>query len=260
MRTNRVKQSLREGRVQLGCSCFQLRSVDAIRALAASGLDWVFLDAEHGPFDLETLQDLMRVAVGAGLCPIVRVADLQYALIARALDCGAQGVLLPRVESPELLAAAVSWTRFPPMGVRGFGLAAPQLEYEAASIADAIAHINANVLVVVQIETKTALERIDELLAVPNIDAVLIGPGDLSISLGVPGDFSHPTFVAAVEKIRDRCDRAGIAPGIHMRTLDLGRQWIDRGMRLFSCNSDIGFLLDKATETVRALRGPRGAS
>jgi 2-dehydro-3-deoxyglucarate aldolase/4-hydroxy-2-oxoheptanedioate aldolase len=164
-------------------------------------------------------------------------------------------VLLPRVESPELLAAAVSWTRFPPMGMRGFGLAAPHLEYEAVSIPDAIAHINANVLVVLQIETRTALERIDELLAVPNIDAVLIGPGDLSISLGVPGDFSHPTFVAAVEKIRERCDRAGIAPGIHMRTLELGRQWSGRGLRLFSCNSDIGFLLDKATETVKTLRG-----
>jgi 2-dehydro-3-deoxyglucarate aldolase/4-hydroxy-2-oxoheptanedioate aldolase len=254
MRINRVKRALREGQVQLGCSCFQLRSVDAIRALAAAGLDWVFLDTEHGPFDQETLQDLMRVAVGVGLCPIVRVADLQYALIARALDCGAQGVLLPRVESPELLAKAVSWTRFPPMGIRGFGLSAPQLEYEPVSIPEAIAHINDNVLVVLQIETKTALERIDDLLAVPNIDAVLIGPGDLSISLGVPGDFAHPTFVAAVETIRERCDGAGIAPGIHMRTLELARHWQSRGLRLFSCNSDIGFLLDKATETVKALR------
>ena len=86
VRANSVKQALREGRVQLGCSCFQLRSPDAVRALAAAGLDWVFFDAEHGAFSLETLQDLMRVATCAGLCPIVRVADLQYALIARALD------------------------------------------------------------------------------------------------------------------------------------------------------------------------------
>jgi len=254
VRANSVKQALKEGRVQLGCSCFQLRSPDAVRALAAAGLDWVFFDAEHGAFSLETLQDLMRVATGAGLCPIVRVADLQYALIARALDCGAQGVLLPRVESPELLAQAVSWTRFPPMGTRGFGLAAPQLDYEPVTIAEAIAHVNANVLVVLQIETRTALERIDELLAVPNIDAVLIGPGDLSISLGIPGEFEHPQFVAAVETVRDRCERAGIAPGMHMRSLELGKRWTGRGLRLISCNSDLGFLLDKATETVTALK------
>ena len=196
----------------------------------------------------------MRVAATAGLCPIVRVADLQYALIARALDSGAQGVLLPRVESPELLQQAVSWTRFPPMGTRGFGLGPPQLDYEPVSIAEAIAHVNANVLVVLQIETRTALERIDDLLAVPNIDAVLIGPGDLSISLGVPGQFDAPVFVDAVETIRDRCVRAGIAPGMHMRSLDFAKRWSNRGLLLFSCNSDIGFLLDKATETVAALR------
>jgi 2-keto-3-deoxy-L-rhamnonate aldolase RhmA len=254
VRQNTVKQALRDGKVQLGCSCFQLRSPDAVRALAAAGLDWVFFDAEHGPFGYETLQDLMRVAVEARICPIVRVVNLEYGLIARALDCGAMGVLLPRVESPDLLAQAISWTRFPPLGVRGFGLAAPQLGYEPVSIAQAIAHVNANVLVVLQIETRTALERIDDLLAVKDIDAVLIGPGDLSISLGVPGQFDHPEFVAAVETIRDRCERAGIAPGMHMRSLELAKKWTGRGLRLFSCNSDIGFLLDKASETVAALR------
>ena len=253
MRPNTVKQALRDGKVQLGCSCFQLRSPDAVRALAAAGLDWVFFDAEHGPFGYETLQDLMRVASRPGS---VRRPRRQPRIRAdrSALDCGAMGVLLPRVESPELLAQAISWTRFPPLGVRGFGLAAPQLGYEPVSIAQAIAHVNANILVVLQIETRTALERIDDLLAVKDIDAVLIGPGDLSISLGVPGQFDHPEFVAAVETIRDRCERAGIAPGMHMRSLDLAKQWTGRGLRLFSCNSDIGFLLDKASETVAALR------
>ena len=254
MRVNTVKQALREGRVQLGCSCFQLRSPDAVRSLAAAGLDWVFFDAEHGAFDLETLQDLMRVAVTAGLCPIVRVADLQYALIARALDCGAQGVLLPRVESPELLEKAMSWTRFPPLGTRGFGLGPPQLDYEAVSMSDAIAHVNANVLVVLQIETRTALERIDELLAVPHIDAVLIGPADLSISLGVHGQFDHPRMISTMEKRRDRCVHHGIAPGAHLRALSLARYWRERGLRFLSCNSDIGFIMDKASETVSALR------
>jgi 2-dehydro-3-deoxyglucarate aldolase/4-hydroxy-2-oxoheptanedioate aldolase len=254
VRINKVKQALKQGQLQLGCSCFQLRSPDVVRALAAAGFDWAFFDAEHGAFDLETLQDLMRVAVREGLCPIVRVADLQYPLIARALDCGAQGVLLPRVESPELLEKAVSWTRFPPLGTRGFGLGAPHLDYEPVSIPAAIAHINDNVMVVFQIETKAALERIDDLLSVPNVDAVLIGPGDLSISLGIPGQFDHPQFIAAVETVRDRCDRAGIAPGMHMRSLELAKQWRGRGLRLFSCNSDIGFLFDRAAETVATLR------
>jgi 2-keto-3-deoxy-L-rhamnonate aldolase RhmA len=231
-----------------------LRSPEVPRILAAAGLDWSYLDSEHGGFDLETLQDLIRAANEAGLCPIVRVADLQYPLVARALDCGAQGVLFPRVESAELIEKAISWTRFPPEGVRGYGLQPTHVSYEAVGMPDIIAHANANTMVVLQIETKTALDRIDELLSVPNIDAVMIGPADLSISLGVAGQFEHPTLVAAIEKIRDACIRHGIAPGIHMRSLKLVQYWRDRGMRFLSCNSEIGFMLEKATEVVAALK------
>jgi 2-keto-3-deoxy-L-rhamnonate aldolase RhmA len=254
MRTNTVKQALKEGKTQFGCNTSMLRSPEVPRILAAAGLDWSYLDSEHGGFDLETLQDLIRAANEAGLCPIVRVADLQYALVARALDCGAQGVLFPRVESPELLERAISWTRFPPEGVRGYGLQPTHVGYEAVGMPDIIAHSNANTMVVLQIETRTALERIDELLSVPKIDAVMIGPADLSISLGVAGQFEHPTLVAAIEKIRDACIRHGIAPGIHMRSLKLVQYWRDRGMLFLSCNSEIGFMLEKATETVAALK------
>ncbi|HTM14393.1 MAG TPA: aldolase/citrate lyase family protein [Bryobacteraceae bacterium] len=254
MRTNTVKQALKEGKTQFGCNTSMLRSPEVPRILAAAGLDWSYLDSEHGGFDLETLQDLIRAANEAGLCPIVRVADLQYPLVARALDCGAQGVLFPRVESPELLERAISWTRFPPEGVRGYGLQPTHVGYEAVGMPDIIAHSNANTMVVLQIETRTALERIDELLSVPKIDAVMIGPADLSISLGVAGQFEHPTLVAAIEKIRDACIRHGIAPGIHMRSLKLVQYWRDRGMLFLSCNSEIGFMLEKATETVAALK------
>jgi len=255
MRINTVKQALKEGKAQFGCNTSMLRSPEVPRILAAAGLHWSYLDSEHGGFDLETLQDLIRAANEAGLCPIVRVADLQYPLVARALDCGAQGVLFPRVESPELLEKAISWTRFPPEGVRGYGLQPTHVGYEAVGMPDIIAHANANTMVTLQIETKAAIERIDELLSVPRIDAVMIGPADLSISLGVAGQFEHPTLVAAIEKIRDACIRHGVAPGIHMRSLKLVQYWRDHGMLFLSCNSEIGFMLEKASETVAALKG-----
>jgi 2-keto-3-deoxy-L-rhamnonate aldolase RhmA len=255
MRANRVKQLLREGKTVFGCSVSMIRSAEIARILAAAGLDWTYLDSEHGGFDLETLQDLIRAANDSGLCPIVRVADLQYSLVARALDCGAQGILFPRVESPELLAQAISWTRFPPEGVRGFGLQPVHLGYETAAMPEIIAHMNANTMVVLQIETKTALDRVDELLSVPGIDAVMVGPADLSTSLGVPGEFDHPKMVGAIERIKESCIRHGVAPGIHMRQLNLVQKWRDRGLRFLSCNSEIGYMLEKAKETVAALRG-----
>src|SRR6266705_1227669 len=121
MRKNTVKEALADGKVQLGTGFGQLRSPEIPRLLADAGFQWAFVYTEHGGFDLETVQDICRVAVMSGLAPIVRVGDLQYSLVARALDCGAQGVIFPRVESVELLERAVSWPKFPPMGVRGYG-------------------------------------------------------------------------------------------------------------------------------------------
>jgi 2-dehydro-3-deoxyglucarate aldolase/4-hydroxy-2-oxoheptanedioate aldolase len=253
MRINTVKQALAEGKVQLGTGFWQFRSPEVAKLLAAAGFQWAFLDTEHGNFDLETIQDISRVAVLAGLCPIVRVADLQYPLVARAFDCGAQGVIFPRVESPELLERAVSWTKFPPMGIRGYGLANVQIEYEAASFNDIIAHMNANTMVVFQIETKRALEAREELLSVKGIDAVMIGPADLSISLGVPGEFQHPKMVEAMEAIRDTCNRKGVAPGTQTRSPQLARFWKDRGMRFLGCSNETAMLFDRAVEIVKSI-------
>jgi 2-keto-3-deoxy-L-rhamnonate aldolase RhmA len=253
MRKNLVKQALAEGKVQLGTGFGQLRSPEIPRILAAAGFHWAFIDTEHGGFDLETVQDLCRVSNLVGFCPIVRVAELQYSLVSRALDCGAQGIIFPRVESPELLERAVSWTKFPPLGIRGYGLGPTQTDFEPLSFNQVIEHSNANTLVVFQIETRRAVEARDELLAVPGIDAVMIGPADLSISLGVPGEFQHPQMVEAMEAVRDSCVRRGIAPGTQTRTPELARFWQERGMRFLGCSSETGMILDRARELVGKL-------
>lgn len=171
------------------------------------------------------------------------------------MDCGAQGIIFPRVESAELLAQGVKWARFPPEGTRGYGLGGSQLGYEARQFADVIKHMNANILIVLQIETVHAFEAREELLSVSGIDAVLVGPADLSVSLGIPGDFQDLRFVKTVDAIQESCVRRGIAPGIHMRSPALAKFWKDRNMLLLSCGNEISFLHERATEVVRQLRG-----
>lgn len=254
MQVNRVKQALQAGRVQLGAGFWQLRSQEIPRVLAGAGFDWIFLDTEHGGFDLETVQDICRVANLAGIAPIVRVTDIQYSLVARALDCGAQGIIFPRVESPELLAQAVSWTKFPPHGIRGFGLSTPQVGYQKVSFPDVIEHMNANTLVVLQIETVRAFEAREELLSIPGIDAVLIGPADLSISLGVPGEFQDARMVKTMEGIKDSCLRHNVAPGVHTRPISLAKFWKERGMLLLSCGNELSFLYERACEVIHELK------
>ncbi len=253
MRINHVKKALKEGKVQYGCGYSQLRSPDVPRVLAVAGFNWTFIDSEHGPFDHETIQDLCRSSVLAGLCPVVRVADLQYNLVARALDCGGQGVVFPRVEAPELLEKAVSWCRFPPVGIRGFGLIPMQVDFEAVSIPQIAEHMNEHTLVVLQIETQTAVEARDELLSVKGFDAVMVGPVDLSISLGVPGDFMHPKMIAAMEKIVEACQKHGVVPGTQTRTAQLARYWKERGMLFLGSGNEVSMLLGGAKSLLAEL-------
>jgi 2-dehydro-3-deoxyglucarate aldolase/4-hydroxy-2-oxoheptanedioate aldolase len=254
MRVNHVKSALQQGELQLGCGFGQIRSLEIPKILAAAGFHWTFIDGEHGNFGIETLFELCHASTNAGLSPIVRVADMQYALVARALDCGADGVIFPRVESPELLDQAVSWTKFPPVGVRGMGLGPQHFEYERVTVPQVIDHLNANTMVVLQIETQRAVDARDELLSVPGVDVVMVGPVDLSISLGVPGDFQHPKMVDAMEKIRDSCLAHKVAPGTQTRTMALAKFWKEHGMIFLGNGNETGFLLEKATEVVNALK------
>lgn len=253
MRINKVKQALAEGKIQFGCAFAQFRSPEVARILATAGFNWTYLDTEHGNFSYETVQDICRAATDTGLCPLVRVADLQYSLVARALDNGAMGIVFPRVESPELLEKAVSWTKFPPVGIRGFGLTPTQVEYEQVTIPQIAEHVNANTLVVLQIETQLAVERRDELLSVPGVDAVMVGPVDLSISLGVAGDFLNPKMVEAMEKVRDSCIANGVAPGTQTRSVEVAKFWKERGMRFLGCGAETGMLMQGAKAIIAGL-------
>jgi len=253
MAINHVKRALKEGKVQYGTNFGQFRSQDVLRIFAQAGFHWAFVDCEHGGFDLETVQDLCRIAPSFNFAPILRVADLQYSLVARSLDVGAQGIIFPRVESPELLERAVSWCKFPPVGIRGFGLNAFHFNHEQLSMPEMIDHLNEHTMVVLQIETKKALDAREELLSVPGIDAVMIGPADLSISLGVPGEFQSPLVVDAMEAIKESCNKRGIAPGTQTRTLKMARFWKERGMRFLGCSSDTGMLYDRAKELITDL-------
>src|SRR5579872_2848457 len=201
MLINTTRERLSRGETVVGCGLQCYRSPEIARTFAAAGFDYVFIDMEHGSYDLETAQDMIAASNGAGITPIVRVGELLYSLVARLLDSGAQGIILPRVEDPKILAEALSWMRFPPAGKRGYGVNTTMIGYEARGFKEIIEHQNLNTLSVVQFETKLAMERADELLSVPGMNIAMVGPADLSIALGIPGEFDHPLLVSTVEKL-----------------------------------------------------------
>jgi 2-keto-3-deoxy-L-rhamnonate aldolase RhmA len=254
MLVNTTREKLVRGETVLGCGLQAYRSAEIPRTFAAAGFDYVFLDMEHGTFDLETVHDMIRASVDAGITPIVRVGELLYSLVARLLDAGAQGIILPRVEEPELLREALSWMRFPPQGKRGYGVNPTMLRYEAATFPEVIDHVNRNTLSVVQFETRTAMERADETLSLPGLDIAMVGPADLSISLGIPGQFDNPLLVSTVETLIEKCNRHGVVPGIQTRGLAMSKFWAERGMRFIGTAAEHALLLEKSKETVAQLR------
>lgn len=254
MKVNLTKSRLANNEVVFGVALQQYRSTEIPRLLAAVGFDYLFIDAEHGGFSLETVQDLVVASNQSGITPFVRVGEMLYSHVTRVLDVGAQGIIFPRVESASLLKEAISWMKYPPQGTRGFGFMAPQLDYEQCTMPEIMDHLNAQTTVIVQFETTLSIERCDELLTVPGIDVAMVGPTDLSISLGVPGEFDHPKILEAINVFIAACERHKVVPGIHCRDYHMAMPWLRRGMRFLGCGSEHGMMLAKARDTMVEIR------
>ena len=238
---NHVKEKLRKGGVAMG-AWMSILNQSSDRIMAASGLDWILYDTEHGPPSFETVDRLVRGVMGAGALPLVRVVWNDMNAIKRALDTGAFGVVVPWVNSGEEAERAVAYTRYMPEGLRGCAAGRPSSAWGVTS-QEYMAIANDEILVAVQIETKEAVENIDEIVSVEGVDATFIGPSDLSVSMGVRGRYWNPDVVEAMDKVVEACDAAGVAPGIAFgRDLEHCNELIEQGFRFIGVGGDKDFL------------------
>jgi len=252
MQTNRVKAALRDGKAVSGPIINEARSIGTVKMMALAGHDFLFLDMEHAMFDWETMLNLVQGALLCDICPLVRVTDLSYPLVARALDSGAQGIIIPRVETREQTEQAVDFAKYPPLGRRGAG-GDGRYGYVRRDARTAVVEANAETMVVVQIESLEGVANIDAIAAVPGLDVVCVGPQDLSISMDLHGDFGHPRFVETLQGILEVCRRHGVATGMVEREPGALRRWHDMGMRFLVCNNDGNMIHQGATRDVAAL-------
>lgn len=251
--TNRIKQILGEGKSVIGTMVVEFRQPSVAQLLANAGFDFFMIDNEHGPFTIETIADLCRTAVLLGVTPIVRVPELTYAHIAQSLDAGAQGIMAPRISTPDQVREVVQMMKYPPMGIRGNALGRGFTQFKGGSVPEVMAVVNQETMLFVQVEMQGAVENIEEIVSVPGVDVALIGPNDLSIALGVAGQQNHPTVQAAIQKTIEACQRHGVYPAIHMNDLSLAVHWAKQGMRLVSSNSETGFLVKAGAEVTKAV-------
>ncbi len=255
MKINRTRQRLRNGETCIGTMIRETRSPQIVQLMAAAGWDFVLVDTEHGFFDMSTLADFASVAHYEQVTFVVRVPDNLYHLLARPLDNGAEGVLCPRVDSREEAESIVRSVKYAPLGDRGVSVSGIATAYRGMKTEEYLAAANENTLIVIQVESTLALERLDEIFSVPGIDAAFIGPEDLSQSMGIPGQVDHPRMRDAYQRVVDACSRHGIASGMHFRDLDMMREWMGRGMRFVAYKTDFRLLQDASRLALKALRG-----
>ncbi len=228
---NAAKDLLKAGKPAIGTSA----SVQSeVAFLAGSGFDFLLFDTQHSPVEIKQLLPAIRATRGKKAVPIVRVGENRQDQICYALDIGAKGIIVPMVNTPEEARNMVQWCKYPFDGVRSS--AGPRGEWgEFESYRNYMDTVNEQLLVIPMIETAEALESIDEILAVPGIDVLLVGPSDLSINLDVPLDYANPKYQAALDRIASACKKAGVAPGMYFIPPDLKpADFLAKGFRFFT--------------------------
>jgi 2-dehydro-3-deoxyglucarate aldolase/4-hydroxy-2-oxoheptanedioate aldolase len=230
------------------------------KMLEAAQVDFVIFDMEHTGWTYGDLADQLLWMKATPLTPIVRPATGDYHHISRALDCGAQGVMIPRVENAAEVREIVQAVKYPPQGRRGVSFSIAHDDYKIGDVGETMRSANEETLVIIQIEKVSAVEEIDEILSIPGVDIAWPGQYDLSASMGITGQVTHPDLLAALDRVVAACDEHGKIAGIQPITVEQGVEWRGRGFRCISFSEDMLVYLDALTRNVSTLRAELNAA
>ena len=257
MRTNQVKEKLKRGEPALG-AWLSLPSVPSARIMARLGFDWLVVDMEHSAQNPVLMADMVATIADAGTCaPIVRVPTNSVEWFKWALDAGAWGVVVPMVNSREEAQRAVEYTKYPPLGERSIGGAFGPYGFGITNWHDYAQTANDEIIVTIQIESRQALQHLDEILSVPGIDVAFVGPNDLHAQLGLTpsSEGAEPEFVAALDRIKVAARRHGVAPGIFCSNGEAAAQRIREGFQMVNATGDISSMVEAAMRNLRVAQG-----
>jgi len=245
------RDALQGGEPMIG-TLLTVASPEVAEALALLGFDWIFIDLEHGSLSIKDAQTAIQ-AVANRSFTLVRVPDGTPENIKRVMDTGCSGIIVPMVSSESYARKIVALAKYHPLGERSVGLGRAQ--GYGLRFAEYLASANAQTVVVVQIEHRDAIAGVDQIAAVPGIDALFVGPYDLSNSMGLVGQVGHPDVVVAIDKVRAACARTKSTMGIFCSNADQARNEIKAGARLVAVGTDIMHIANSARSTLKALRG-----
>jgi 2-keto-3-deoxy-L-rhamnonate aldolase RhmA len=258
MRPNPVRANLQAGGNVYGTMAFEFFSPGLMAILAEAGADFVLLDTEHSGVGIETIKAQLAACRGLGIVPMVRVPGCHYHLIAPVLDAGAMGIMVPMVETAAQAQQIASWCRYRPQGVRGVAFGMPHDDYGGGDVVQKLREANERTLVIALIETAPGIANAEAIMAVEGLDIGWLGHFDLTNSMGIPGQFDHPDFLAAVDRLVAACRVHGKPAGILAGSVEIAEAWRARGFRIFAYGTDISLLQQSLRDGLARLRAGEG--
>jgi len=257
----KLKERVAARDILVGGCVMDSRSGAVIEAYHEAGFDFVMIDREHTALNSETILEHIRMSRALGLSCVVRVADNTYAELNRTLDQMPDGVFVPRIRSRADVERIIETVKYPPLGKRGVGASTcPAGKYMGwSSVAEMVETLNRTTMIGIQIETKEALDNLDDILSVPGVDVAVVGNDDLSTGMGIPGQFTSDTYRNAVKDVIKACHKHNVMPGIAAGDPALVKFWAGEGMKMFWAAADICLLWSGAARCRAALREVLGA-
>lgn len=255
MRPNRMIEKLKRDEPVFGPMIMDLSGPGLAQIVANAGADFIVYDMEAGCLDMATIKTQLALVRGTGLAPIVNTSWHDYAMVARPLDSGAMGLMIPVVQTAAEAKEIVRIGRYTPRGGRGVAFGIAHDDYAMTPIAERMRLADERTLLLPKIETATGVENIEAIMSVDGIDAAYVGHMDLSVSLGVPGDYAHPKFVAAVDRIIAACRQRGKHVSCMAATPDAARAWMAKGVRIVLYATDVMLLGGALRAGIEASRG-----
>jgi 2-keto-3-deoxy-L-rhamnonate aldolase RhmA len=252
---NPLKEMLEADKVALGMNVRLARSGDIARIAKTTGHDFIFIDAQHSLYTVETIGHIAQTALGIGIAPLVRVRSCDDPDTQVLLDNGVTGIVFPDVNNADEAKRAVNRAKFPPIGKRSVGGGYPIFDYRAVNTAESVPALNDNTLVVCMIETREGLENVEEIAAVEGVDVIHVGSNDLLTGLGAPGTFGSAQHIAALDRVFAAAKKHGKIPGVGGdRNVSRQVDFIRKGARFITTNSEIAFILAEGSRVTGELR------
>ena len=255
---NPVTRALRAGRVCIGALSITFPGPAVAQIAGQAGFGFLYFDMEHSGLTMSDVDPICTAAKLAGTVPLAGPSGIADFLISRTLDNGAMGVIAPHVSTREETELVVNACRYAPAGTRGLITLGTHTGFEHPDAAAWIEAQNRELLVAVKVESAPGIENVEEIAAVPGLDAILVGPGDLSATMGIPGRMDHPRLEQAIERMLAACRQNGIAGGPHVGSAEAVRKWADRGATFMSYGMDGAMLLEASRRAVEGISGLLG--